>query len=142
MNSNSSIFFNTNIKENKIYKYNRNSTKSIIRDPMKPYITILFLFFCVQSKFLFAQQNLSKEKVEALNELSKKIEGTYQVQIINSRELAAFELQLMEIIENKREENDTIYYPVKPNIRVMILPKKVIENPEFKKIEMTKRISE
>lgn len=114
----------------------------IIQYPMKPYITLLILFFCVQAKLVLAQQNLSKEKVKELSELSKRIEGTYQVQIINSRELAAIELQLMEIIENKRVENDTVYYQIKPNIRVLILPKKVIEKADFKAIEMTIHISE
>ncbi|OFY86867.1 MAG: hypothetical protein A3F72_00455 [Bacteroidetes bacterium RIFCSPLOWO2_12_FULL_35_15] len=109
---------------------------------MKPYIILLILFFCVQAKLVLAQQSLPKEKVKELNELSKRIEGTYQVQIINSRELAAIELQFFEIIENKRVENDTIYYSIKPNIRVMILPKKIIEQNDFKKIEMIKYISE
>jgi hypothetical protein len=102
---------------------------------MKKHFFII-LFFAI-SNFVLAQQELSKEKASELSLLSKKIEGTYQVQIINSREMAGIPLQLIQTIEDKREANDTTYYWLKPNIRVMILPKNIIEKPNFKKLEQT-----
>jgi len=99
--------------------------------------SFFIIIFCGFINFGFAQQDLSKEKAEQLNSLGKKIEGTYQVQIINSREMASIPLQLMQTIEDTRDQTDTTYYWLKSNIRVMILPKSVIERPNFQKIEQT-----
>ncbi len=104
-------------------------------------ILLLTIILSLQIKYVSAQQSLSKEKVEELTALSKKIEGTYQVQIINSREMASIPIELMQIIEDKRQDIDTVYFPIKTNIQLMILPKKLILKPGFQKIEQIKHIN-
>jgi hypothetical protein len=70
-----------------------------------------------------------------LTELSKKLEGTYQLQIINSREAGEIPLQYMDTIVARRNAVDTTYfvYPNKPQMRLMILPQSVISQANFKK---------
>ena len=79
---------------------------------------------------------MPKEKVEAkrLSGLSAKMEGTYQLQIINSRKEVIFPINLLDAIEEKRSENDTVLFEVNDIARFIILPKKIINNPGFKKL--------
>ena len=88
--------------------------------------------------FLFAFQSIKQTadpKIESarLLELSKKLEGTYQLQIINSREAGEIPLQYMDTIVAKRLPNDTAFYnyPDKPQLRLMILPQSVINQSNF-----------
>lgn len=89
----------------------------------------------------FAQSNLSESKAEELTELGVYIEGTYQIQMIDTRALPAVELSLYEIIEAKRDLNNTVYHYVGSNMRIMILPKEIIEHPDFISLENIKYIS-
>lgn len=64
--------------------------------------------------------------------LLNKLEGTYQVQIIDSRELPAIPLSIMDTIQAKRDLNVVKYVWLKENTRVKILPKSEITSPNFK----------
>ena len=70
-----------------------------------------------------------------LLDLCKKLDGTYQLQIVNSREAGEIPLQYMDTIVAKREMMDTVYfyYPDKPELRLMILPQSVIQNNDYPK---------
>ncbi len=79
------------------------------------------------------QSNNPADENARLLALSKKLEGTYQLQIINSREAGEIPLQYMDTIVAKRSKMDTVYYyyPDKPELRLMILPQSVIEKNDF-----------
>jgi len=79
-------------------------------------------------------QSPSEKETQRLNELSKKMEGTYQVQLINMRQEVAFPLELLDDIAAKRQKNDTVYYQLQDRIQVVILPEKIISQPGFKKL--------
>lgn len=72
--------------------------------------------------------------------LYQKLEGTYQVQIINSRELPTIPLSLMDQVEQKRDASAVTYVWLKSNTRVKILSKTQIEDPAFKKLEKVTHI--
>lgn len=93
------------------------------------YITFLILSFTFMRGI--AQQEQTEE-TKRLMTLLNKLEGTYQVQIIDSRELPAIPLSLMDTIVAKRDEKDVKYVWLKNNTRVKILPVKEITSPAFK----------
>lgn len=97
---------------------------------MKNCLYVTFLVFCFTFSKSFAQQESSEETKRLMN-LLNKLEGTYQVQIIDSRELPAIPLSLMDTIIAKRDENEVKYVWLKSNTRVKILPAKEIAAPDF-----------
>ena len=82
-----------------------------------------------------------KIETNRLMNLLNKNEGTYQVQIIDSRELAAIPLSLMDTIEAKRDQNNITYTWLKNNIRVKILPTAIISQPAFQALPRVINIS-
>jgi len=101
-------------------------------------------FFILFFSFLFLggfAQNDPKKETKRLMDLLTKNEGTYQVQIIDSREQPTIPLSLMDTIEAKRDENEIKYVWLKSNVRVKILSKKEITNPTFQSLERVKYFS-
>ena len=85
---------------------------------------------------LAAQQN-NRAESNRLMTLYKKLEGTYQVQVIDSREKVAFPLTILDSIAVKRQFNETTYIWLKSNIRVMILPNTTINKKGFVPLAQT-----
>ena len=83
----------------------------------------------------FAQSNLTDSEVDYLIELGATLEGTYQIQMIDTRALPTAELSLYKIIEEKRNINKTVYHYLNSNMRIMILPQETIEKSDFIGIE-------
>lgn len=110
-------------------------SKSII----KP--CLLLLFFSLCSMKGFTQTDSGKAETDRLMKLLSKLEGTYQVQIIDSRELSTIPLSLMDTIQAKRDENSVKYVWLKNNVRVKILPTTEIQAPNFKSLERVIHIS-
>jgi hypothetical protein len=102
------------------------------------YITLIALSF-VFTKGI-AQQESSVE-TKRLMTLLNKLEGTYQVQIIDSRELPAIPLTLMDTIIAKRDEKEVKYVWLKNNTRVKILPVREITSSNFKGVERVAHVS-
>jgi len=73
--------------------------------------------------------------------LSTQLEGTYQVQIINSREKPTIPLTIMDSIQLKRQQNETVYFWLKSNTRVMIPSYSVINKQGFSPLERVKYIA-
>lgn len=92
------------------------------------WIIVGFLFFGFN---LIHAQDLSKSESDRLLKLSYKLEGTYQIQVIDSRELPAIHLSLMDTIAEKRKLSEIAYYYVKPNTRIKILPLAEIQKAGF-----------
>lgn len=105
----------------------------------KALFTFLFLFSLFSSN-VFAQQD-AKQETARLMDLLNKLEGSYQVQIVDSRELPAIPLSLMDTIVAKRDENITTYVWLKSNTRVKILSLKEIQSPNYKGLKRIEYIS-
>jgi hypothetical protein len=82
------------------------------------------------------------EENKRLDLLNKKLEGTYQIQVINSRELYVFPLQYLDTIVSKRDQNNVVYfsYPGQPQFRIKILPQSVISSPGFVKVKKSEYV--
>lgn len=111
---------------------------------MKDIRTSFFLFVVLgllYSTNIFCQENLSKEEVKKYTEMVKVAEGTYQIQMIDTRSLPSIPLSLIQTIEDKRGETKVVYYQFKPNIRIKILPKQMINEKGFVLIDRINHIS-
>jgi hypothetical protein len=80
-----------------------------------------------------AQQEQSPE-TKRLLALQNKLEGTYQVQIVNLRKEIAFPLNILDEIESRRSQTETVTYWLQDHIRIIILPGNVIDKPGFRKL--------
>lgn len=99
------------------------------------FMKIIFYTFLTALCFAFTNGRAQVDpKIETtrLMDLLNKLEGTYQVQIIDSRELPAIPLSLMDTIEAKRDKDVVKFVWLKSNTRVKILPKTEILSPTFK----------
>ena len=102
---------------------------------------LLFLVLIICCSFTQAQEVKHSEKEnQRLKELAKKNEGTYQVQIINSTEKYALNATFIDQVEAKRHLTDTVYFWMKKNVRVMVLPTSVISKSDFKPIRSQRNI--
>jgi len=95
----------------------------------------LFLTFQVQS------QTEAKFESKRLMTLFNQLEGTYQVQVLNSRDKTEIPLYIMDSIQAKRHTTEVVYFPLKNNVRVMVLPYSVINKKGFVPVPRTANIS-
>ncbi len=103
----------------------------------------MFLLFLLAFFFSFKLPAQDKAKAESqrLMDLFQKLEGTYQMQIINSRDKTELPLYLMDTIQKKRHTTNVVYYKYKSNVRLMILPFSEINKQGFKRLERIAHIS-
>ena len=99
---------------------------------MKTIYIVAFICFYLVSK---SQSNLPPDSANRTVNLLHKLEGTYQLQILDSRELPTISLDMLDKIQDKRHQTDTIYFSVKHNFKVMILPYSTIEKKDFTAIK-------
>lgn len=107
---------------------------------MKNYLSFIVILLCFSFSKGFAQLD-SQAETNRLMDLLNKFEGTYQVQIIDSRELPAIPLSLMDTIQARRDENLVKFVWLKSNTRVKILPKTEILSPSFQGLTRVIHIS-
>jgi len=103
---------------------------------------ILIVFFCLISCFAFAQQEPSKEKKSELNSQHKKLEGTYQIQVINSRNNPFIPANIDEIVTSNRKQDVITYYKISENVRIKILSQNIIDKKDFTPLELIQHIEE
>jgi hypothetical protein len=101
--------------------------------PMKSYVLFFMLFGL--STLSSAQADLSADKVHELQELKSNLEGTFQIQMIDSRALPTIELSLFEEIQNKRSQIDDTFIELSANSRVFIPSFQEIESSSFEPLE-------
>jgi len=94
---------------------------------IKNNITILFVSILFISP-VFSQENLTKEEVATYISMMETAEGTYQIQMIDTRELPAIPIALIKTIEEHRKENETVYFFYKNNIRIKVLSRYEIQD--------------
>lgn len=101
-----------------------------------------FLFFLVPVfNISYGQSNLSESKVKELIVLGASLEGTYQIQMIDTRVLPAVELSIYSIIQEQRSSKNVVYHYLNSNTRIMILSFETIETPNFKSLDRIAYIS-
>jgi hypothetical protein len=101
-----------------------------------------FLFFLVPVlNISYGQSDLSESDVEELIVLGAALEGTYQIQMIDTRALPAVELSIYSIIQEQRSLKNVVYYYLNSNTRIMILSFETIESPNFKSLDRIAYIS-
>lgn len=83
----------------------------------------------------FSQNSLSKSQVDQYATMFMEAQGTYQIQMINTRKMPAIPISLISQIEKKRHQSEVRYFNFKENIKIKILPKDVIESTTFEPIE-------
>jgi len=79
----------------------------------------------------YGQSNLLEAKVQELIELGSDLEGTYQIQMIDTRALPAVELSIYSIIQERRSSTNVVYYYINSNTRLKIFSLETIESPDF-----------
>ena len=95
------------------------------------YLFYIVCFFATNAK----AQTDPKIETQRLMTLLTKLEGTYQVQIIDSRELPTIPLSLMDTIIAKRDQNTVKFVWLSEKVRVKILPVSEITQPSFQPLE-------
>lgn len=97
---------------------------------------LILSFFCtlLLSGF-YSQENLSKSEATEYAEMFNNAGGTYQFQMIDTREKPTIPLSYIQTIEDSRDDNEIIYLPFKENIRVKILPQNLVTSGKYETLE-------
>lgn len=103
--------------------------------------TFLLFIFVALFCFKMPAQDKAKAETKRLMDLLQKFEGTYQLQIINSRDKTELPLYLMDTIQAKRHATNVVYYKYKSNVRLMILPYVELNRKDFKPLERIAHIA-
>lgn len=77
-------------------------------------------------------QNINSETFEQKQEA---LEGTFQIEMIDTRSLPTFNVSLYDSIRDLRDETEVVYINVSDNMRIKIFPKSIIESNSFQKVE-------
>lgn len=103
------------------------------------FLGLIFIFlFSLNS---FSQQGLSKEEVTKYIKMTTDAEGTYQIQLIDTRAKPTTQLSIINSIENKRDDDKVAYFYINNFTRVKVLSRKEINSTAFKPLERYKYIS-
>jgi hypothetical protein len=95
----------------------------------------LFLFMtCFVGFRSYSQIDVSAQQQTELEELRKKVQGTYVIEVIG-RQNPLIPQDLPILIEQNRSQNQVIYITLGTMARVKILPLQEVSNPLFKKLE-------
>lgn len=102
---------------------------------------ILSVCFILVSLSIFAQSDLTDEQVSQYTQMALEAEGTYQIQMIDTRETPAITLDLFPQILASRHATEITYLTIKPSMRIMILPLSTVQSPDFHEVERIKHIN-
>lgn len=107
---------------------------------MKNIFYFLITLVCLTLSNLNAQVDPKIETNRLMNLLTN-LEGTYQVQIVDSRELPTIPLSLMDTIIATRDQTKVKFVWLSEKVRVKILSTDVISAPNFQGLPRVKHIS-
>lgn len=90
-----------------------------------------------------AAQEKSAEDIdmEKLAVQRQQLEGTFQIEMIDTRSKPTFHISIYDKIEELRDETEVVYYDVSDIMRIKILPISVIEDENFSPVERVTYIS-
>lgn len=100
-------------------------------NPMKITIYLILLLGFLITSPVFAQENLTKEEVVKYTAMIQEAEGTYQIQMIDTRSLPVLPISIIKTIEEKRKDDETVYFFFKPDTRIKILSRQEIKNKKL-----------
>lgn len=102
----------------------------------------VLVLIAVDNHSIAQQAEVAEEfNQEKFEDQQQRLEGTFQIQMIDTRSLPTFHISLYDKIEELRHESETTYYNVNANMRLKILPTLVIENEVFTPVERIVYIS-
>jgi hypothetical protein len=78
---------------------------------------------------LRAQDTLQKKQAKIFT--PAEMEGTYQIQLVNSRIIPVLTTDIYPIIDEKRDAEKVVYYNISETIRLKILPESEIKKADF-----------
>ena len=99
------------------------------------------LLLAIMPRALSAQEQ-QQDDTKRLAELSRQMEGTYQVQVVNSRQYFSMPLNIFDSIQAQRHKTETRYLQVSENIRIMIPSQQAILSPGFKPLQRVVYLTE
>ena len=99
-------------------------------------LLILFLFFFLGLCAASAQNS------ESTTTQNFSTEGTWQVQVVNSRSQPFIPGNIQEVVAENRHATETVYVQLGTEVRLMILPLAEISKPEFMPLEKIAHITE
>ncbi|MBI3510675.1 MAG: hypothetical protein HY064_08425 [Bacteroidetes bacterium] len=105
---------------------------------------LLPLLFFMHTSHAQTAADSARAESKRLMALYQQLQGTYQVQVINSRDKVEIPLQYMDNIVSMRQQNEVtyFYYPNKKNVRIMILPYSEIQSKDFVPVQQVAYITE
>lgn len=89
-------------------------------------VLILVSFQCL------SQAELTEQEIQNLLNLKTEVEGTYQIEMINTRSLPTIPLIAYKEIEMRRNKSEVVYYQLNENTRIKIFPIDQIKDPNFR----------
>ncbi|MFZ5554079.1 MAG: hypothetical protein ACOZCO_13265 [Bacteroidota bacterium] len=110
---------------------------------MKPkiYLTLLVLCLLFAGKNTFAQ-NSNQEHSSSGETITDTYDGTWQIQVVNSRNQPYIPGNINEIVREKRKKTEVVYIWLDANIRIKILPEDEIKSAGFRPLEKVVHIEE
>lgn len=96
----------------------------------------LLVFLSISLCYSQAQDKSANDiDMEKLASQQQKLEGTFQIEMINTRSKPTFHISLYDKIEELRDETEVVYFDVSDIMRLKILPLSVIEDESFTPVE-------
>lgn len=89
-------------------------------------VALLFLVL-----FVFNKSNAQSDQNRPIQTEQIKVEGTYQIQVVNSRNKANIPSNIAELVKKNRKPNEINYLKLGTEVRLMILPESTISAPNF-----------
>ncbi len=102
---------------------------------MKKIITLCVLFLLSIGITIAQTDNRIVQKSEPA------VEGTYQIQVVNSRDQPYIPTNLKQLVLENRDAKDVKYVTLGTEVRLMILPLSEITKPDFKPIKMIAHVA-
>jgi ABC-type Fe3+-hydroxamate transport system substrate-binding protein len=98
------------------------------------------LIYTILMLISFSSFSQSSNKNVALENVI--VVGTYQIQVINSRDEPFIPSNIEEIVISNRKKEDVFYYKLSDLVRIKILPTDSINSADFKPLQLIEHIQE
>lgn len=104
---------------------------------MKKVLILFVMLFALSSGNAQA-----KKEVPQVQSSIDKVEGTYQIQVVNSRNKPYVPSDIEGLVVKNRQANEVKYLSLGTEVRLMILPVSAINAPGFKAVPKIAHIKE
>lgn len=97
-------------------------------------IFLILIFTIFISSNSFAQHKLDSKEAKEFKQLNEKLEGHYQIQVINSRKEPLVNYEMLKAIESKLDDKKSESFYYKPNLKIILSSSDSREFLEEKKV--------